>query len=167
MLPYNLFCGGKQPSIIIVQSNNFIPASKIKINGNRKSLWIKYQLLKKNFWLKWTQNKKIFTKRKVPGVRTASNYQFFGVMLTVCDCVITAALPLMNRTGEPNLFFISVPVQFSLQSLTNTCIKYLDGSDIDETCIKSGVFSVATGNQILKGTVVQIGKGLINDHLRL
>ena len=88
-------------------------------------------------------------------------------MLTVCDCVITAALPLLNRTGEPNLFFISVPVQFSLQSLTNTCIKYLDGSDIDEACIKSGVFSVATGNQILKGTVVRIGKALINDHLRL
>ena len=113
------------------------------------------------------KEKKIFRKREVLGVRTASNYQFFGVMLTVCDCVITAVFSLINRTGEQNLFFISVPVHFSLQSFTNTCGKYLDGSDIDEACIKSGVFLVATVNRILKGTVVQIGKALINDRLRL
>ena len=91
----------------------------------------------------------LLRKRELPGLRTASNYQFFGVMLTVCHCVLTAVFSCINRTDEQKLFLLSIPVHFSLQSLKDTCGKYLDGSDIDEACIKSGIYSAATVNQII------------------
>lgn len=55
---------------------------------------------------KWKKKKKLLKKLELPWLTMPSNYQVFGVMLTVCYRAPTVVLQRQNRTGQQKLFLI-------------------------------------------------------------